>query len=84
MTRVDVETIRDLKAQLRAINELPFEDIEFYEMLSPLEIPKEIREHWKFIGMNNADFIDTDFYKDGFSDDIVELVGNKIISSKEK
>jgi hypothetical protein len=77
--RVDIEHIRYLKEELRKINALDFESIDFYENGKKTYIPPDIRDHWRFIGMTNACFIDTDFYKTGWSyvyhyDDL----GNKI------
>jgi hypothetical protein len=63
--RVDVEHVNWLKQQLRDINCLDFNEIDFYEDDKKLDIdPKKLGE-WRFIGMNNSDFIDTKFYKYG-------------------
>jgi hypothetical protein len=56
--RVDVEHIRSLRAQLRAVNNLDLDQIEFYENGKPLKVQPEAIEDWKFTGLNNADFIE--------------------------
>jgi len=61
--RVNVEYIQHLKAELRKINEVPFEQLEFYENDVKLDIPQEVLDDWKFCGLNNADFITYGFHK---------------------
>ena len=63
MIRVNIEEVRALKKRLRAINNVQFKDIEWFEDGIRLEISPEVSENWRFVGMSNADFIETDYYK---------------------
>jgi len=71
--RVDVERIRELRKELRAINKLELKDIEFYEKGEKLEIPPEVLREWEFIGLNNTDFVEVEFWKE--ADKWVEKAG---------
>jgi hypothetical protein len=62
--RIDIEKIRALREELRAFNRLPLDEVEFYENGKPMNIPPSIVEEFKFTGLNNADFIDTEFWKE--------------------
>jgi hypothetical protein len=62
--RVDVERILALKAELREINNVDLKDIEFFQNGEPLKISPLAVEDFRFIGMNNTDFITSGFYKD--------------------
>jgi len=68
---IEVEEVCRLKARLREINALDLKDIVWTEEGTPVEVPAKWVEEWRFTGMNNADFIDTDFYKDGLEHMIV-------------
>jgi hypothetical protein len=65
--RVDVEEINRLRAAIRKINALDLNLIDFYEGGEKLEISQQRKDEWAFTGMSNADFIDTDFYKTGWT-----------------
>lgn len=53
-----------LKKRLREINSLPLENITFIkDNKEPLVIDKHILDEWNYIGLNNSDFIETEFYK---------------------
>ncbi len=58
-----VEYIRWLRDEQLKINLEQLEDIEFFEDGMKLDIPKEIIDEFGFVGLNNIDFIMTDFYK---------------------
>ncbi len=60
---IAVEYIKWLQQERANINHIDLEDIEFYENGMKLEIPKEVLDNFKFIGLNNIDFIWSDFYK---------------------
>jgi len=60
--RVDLEEIIELEAKRLRINSVDIEDIEFYENGEKLEIPLDVIQKWRFIGLNNMDFITTDYY----------------------
>jgi hypothetical protein len=57
MTQVDCEEIRRLKARLREINALPFEEIEWMEGDKPAKFNPQAQLNWAFIGLNNADVV---------------------------
>jgi hypothetical protein len=61
---IDVEYVRRLKEELAAFNKLDLNEIEFYENGSKIEIAATVLEEWKFVGLNNADFIMDDVYKE--------------------
>lgn len=65
--KVDIEHIKYLKSKLAKINEVPLEDIKFYENGKLLKIDKSLIEEFKSLGLNNVDFIMTNFYKEGFT-----------------
>ncbi len=60
--KVDIERLHQLKAELNKINSVDIEDIDFYEGGEKIEISLERIGKWRFIGLNNAEFITTDFY----------------------
>lgn len=70
-TVIAVEEVRRLKARLREINALDLKDIVWTEDGKEVEVPPARLEEWRFIGMNNADFIDTNYYTEGFRHMIV-------------
>ena len=56
--KVNFEYVRGLKSALDAINEMPFEDIEWYEDGKHVEMSKRKSEAWLEDGMQNTDFPD--------------------------
>lgn len=62
--QVAVEYIKWLQEERAKINRVPLEEIEFFENGMKLDIPKEIIEKFDFTGLNNIDFIWSDFYKE--------------------
>ena len=66
---IEIEEILRLKERLREINDQDLNHITFTENGQKLEInPKHIDE-FLFTGLNNVDFITTEFYKHGFEND---------------
>jgi hypothetical protein len=61
---IDVEYVRRLREELAAFNKLDLNEIEFYENGRKIEIAPQALEEWSFVGLNNADFIMTDLYKE--------------------
>lgn len=61
--RIDIEEIQELREKLRAFNRLSIFNLEFYENGKEIDIPPYIKRRWDFIGLNNADFIDTRFWE---------------------
>lgn len=63
--KVNIERIKELRAELNEINSVDIEDIEFYENGEKVDVPQEHINNWRFIGLNNIEFITTEFYLDG-------------------
>ena len=61
--RVDVERVHALKEELAVINRTPLEEIEVYEDGKRVDIPQDVIDDWKFIGLNNSDFVNMEFWK---------------------
>ena len=68
--RIAIEEIKYLQERLDEINKIPLTEIEFYENNEPRIINPNAFTTWAYVGMNNADFISTDYYKynEGFTD----------------
>lgn len=62
--RIAVEEILLLRKRLNDINDMPFENIEWYENGQLLIINSEISREWKFVGLCNDSFITTGEYKE--------------------
>jgi predicted ATP-grasp superfamily ATP-dependent carboligase len=60
--KIDIREILQISERRRQINRLNLEDIEFYDGDKKLDIDKKIVEEFEFIGLNNVDFITTDYY----------------------
>ena len=59
--RVDVEIVEQIIFARWLINRLPFDKIEWYKDGKPMNIPQEILDEYKFTGLNNIDFVETEF-----------------------
>ena len=64
--KIDIEEIKHLQARLHQINDSRLEDIDFYENGVKLDISDKVRKEWSYIGLNNMDFINLQFYKRKF------------------
>lgn len=73
--RVDVERVRELRKELREINKLDIRDIEFYENGQKIVVPEATWWAWEFIGLNNTDFVEVEFWKEKEVDKWVEKAG---------
>ena len=60
---VSVEYVRAIMEQRANINRIDFRDIELYEKGEKLDIPEKVLSDFEFTGLNNIDFIWSDFYK---------------------
>ncbi len=60
---IQIEEIKKLKKRLLEINNLNLLDIIFTENGNPVEINENVLNEFKFTGLNNTDFIDSEFYK---------------------
>jgi hypothetical protein len=57
MIDVSVEEVRALKARLREINSLDFDEINWTLLGESLPITKAESEYWQYVGLSNADFV---------------------------
>lgn len=68
--KVAISEIKTLKNRLREINDHDLNDIVFIDDDgNEVPIDPKLREEFRYVGLNNVDFIITDFYKDGFKDE---------------
>ena len=63
-TKVSTEYILWLRNELKKINMLKIQDIEFFKDGMILECPKKIIDDFKFTGLNNTDFIELGLYNE--------------------
>ena len=61
-TRVSMEEVKYLKSRLAEINCIPLENIEWVSFGKTQEFPEEIINDFKFTGLNNVDFVLTEFW----------------------
>jgi len=61
--KVNINEIKDHLASLAAFNSVPLERCELYENGRLIEIPDDVLERWRFIGLNNSCFIESEFHK---------------------
>lgn len=60
-TRVDVEFVRELKAEIGRINRLKFENIKWYKKGKKIKITKKLKQlskQFPYCGLSNKDFVD--------------------------
>jgi hypothetical protein len=57
-TRVDIDQVLRLKAELRRINTLDLESVVFIHSGAPLMVDLEGIREFRFTGLNNTDFIE--------------------------
>lgn len=63
--QISIKDIRKSKEFLSHVNSFNLEDIQFLdEFGQPIEIDPETLEEWKFIGLNNTDFVMMEMFKD--------------------
>lgn len=62
---VNVNKLRRVKAYLKSINEQELQDIIWVEDGKRLDIPKEYIDEFKYVGLNNTEFIMCGCYKEG-------------------
>jgi len=60
--RIDLEEIRELVKRRKEINSIPLEKIEWFEDGKPVKIDKRIVENFLITGLNNIDFITSNYY----------------------
>jgi hypothetical protein len=57
MIDVDIDEVRKLKARLREINSIPFEEIRWMHNGQPVVSEQKSIDGWVLYGFNNADFV---------------------------
>ena len=68
--QIRVSEIVQLKNRLREINDNEISNIDFLDESGlPIQIEQKNIDDWKLTGLNITDFIDSNFYIDGFSED---------------
>jgi len=66
---VNVNRVRRVKEFLNSINKANLEDLMFVENEEMVKVPAKHIEDFKFLGLNNVDFITRDWYRTGVSED---------------
>lgn len=61
---LDIDELKKALSLIARINMLDIADITFVEGEEELDIPKKVVEEFKFTGLNNIDFIKTEYYKE--------------------
>ncbi len=65
--QVKISEILELKKRIREINNTNLKKIEFLDDDgNVVEINPKFVEEFRFVGLSNCDFIETDFYKTGY------------------
>ena len=63
-TKIKISEILEIERRKQEINHLDLSEIDFIDDLgNVIDIPKNRIEEFKFIGLNNIDFITTGFYQ---------------------
>ena len=62
MIRVNIEDIFEIQDRRRIINNFDLMDIEFYADGDPIEIDPKVKKEFEFTGLNNIDFITSNYY----------------------
>ena len=63
---VSIEYIRWIQEERAKINRIDLKDIVFFENGKVVDIPQKVIDDFAFTGLNNIDFIWSDFYKKGY------------------
>lgn len=61
--KINVEQVREARKFLRSVNKHDLENIEWLEKGQPVKISDKAHAEFKYLGLNNTDFIDAGFYK---------------------
>ena len=60
--RVDLEEVRDIMKRRKRINNIPLQEIEWFENGKKIEIDLDTIDDFLFTGLNNIDFITSGYY----------------------
>jgi len=68
--QIRVSEIKQIKNRLREINDNDISNIDFLDDNGlPIQIEQKNIDDWKFTGLNITDFINSNFYIDGFTEE---------------
>ena len=72
--RVDIEHVQYIIEECRKINSLELDEITFYHQGEEASIPDEVISEFKYTGLSNTDFIQTEYYlKKGDEEDKMSI-----------
>lgn len=57
MKNININRIIELRKELDELNQTDLADINFYKDEQLINISQEIIDNWRFIGLNNVDFV---------------------------
>lgn len=57
MTEIHLEEIKKAQKIIADLNRLKLKEIQFFENGKPVEISEKMLDDWRFIGLNNSDFV---------------------------
>lgn len=64
MRKITIERVTELINIIDNINAIPFEEIEWHLDDKPIQLDSKIVKEWKFIGLNNVDFVRSNYMSD--------------------
>jgi hypothetical protein len=68
--QIRLSEIKELKRRLREINDNEISNVDFLDDSGfPVHIEQKYIDDWAFTGLNITDFIDTNFYMEGFDNE---------------
>lgn len=68
--KIKISEIEELYKRIFIINDQDLNDIDFLnDNGEKIVVDQKIIDDFKFCGLNNCDFISTDFYKNGWEDE---------------
>jgi hypothetical protein len=73
MAKIDLNEVRELHARLKEINSIDLTTCDFFENGSKIYVNPDLIKQFVYTGLNNKDFIITDFYKTGFEDEKITI-----------
>lgn len=56
--RVDIERVKDIEAELKAINDIPLDKLEVYENGERIILPEKLIADWRFTGLSNVSLLE--------------------------
>jgi len=56
--RIDIERVKAIEAELKAINAIPLKELEVYENGNQVVLPEILIESWRFTGLSNVSLLE--------------------------